>query len=136
MLSHVINSVCTGKLWQTITRLSIDIGRGIPSARTICWSDVRSLLIIYSHYCLWMLKHVLSFCIISRFFSSIVRVFPRMSSTTNRGMSCFAIFSRYVISTNLSKCACPHLSVFLSFLLYFWSFLDTSSTQNQLCPQT
>ncbi len=106
------------------------MGRAIPPIHTIPWSDVRSILIIYSNYCLWMLTHVISSCIISSCFSScfssVVSVFPGTSTATNQVTSCFTIFSRYVILANLLQCMCPHLFVFLSFLSCFWVFLGIS----------
>ncbi len=115
MLSRVINSVCARKPWQTITRLSIVIGRAISSAHTTRWNDVQSLLIIYSNYHLWMLTHVLSFCIISF-------VVHCEGIVTSR----FATFSWYVILANLLQCMCSHWSVFLSFFIIFWVFFGIS----------
>ncbi len=116
VLSCVINSICAG----VTSNYTIIIGRTIPSTHTMRLNDVRSLLIIYSNYYLWMLNLVLSFCIISWFFPSVVRVFPGMSSTTNHVMSCFSVFPRYVILANLLQCMCPH---FVGFSLLFIMFL-------------
>ncbi len=106
--------------------MSIVIGRAIPSARTIRRGDVRSLLIIYyNNYRLWTLKRVLYFFFFITYFlifSSVARVFLGMSSATNRGVSHFAIFSRYVILANLLKRVYPYLSFFSC----FWVFLGIS----------
>ncbi len=112
-------------MWQTTTRLLIVIGRAIPFVHTLRWSDVRSLLIIYSNHCLWKLKHVLFLPYFSIFFLYCKGI----SRYVIHNKSCYVRLRNIFQICHSGKSFTMHVSsfvCFLSFLLCLWVFLSIS----------
>ncbi len=127
----VVNSVCAGKPWQTITRLTLKEQfhpfipfDGVMFDPLLLFVDVETRS-FFSHYFLIFFFYC-----------------EGISSFTIHNKSCYVLLrnifqichSGKSFTMNVSSFVCFSL-IFIIFFWYFWAFLDMSSVQNWLCPQ-